>query len=119
MEEKIIEELLEETVVNKLSPFVRIKAILKKALFVIITLKWLLELIKLLWSLLGKCANNMRKALKLSITDKYDESGVWATVLWIKFWFVVFGLIGGYLLHYFELFTKIDEWVKLIIDAMG
>jgi len=119
MENKIVEEVLNETVVNKISPFARFRSVLKKILFFIITLKWILETIKLAWSLGGKSANHMRKALKLSITDKYDESSVWATVLWIKFWAIAFGLIGGYLLHYFELFTKLDEWVQLIIDAMG
>ena len=119
MEENIIEEVLEKNVLNKISPLSRLRSVLKKILFFIITLKWILETIKLTWSLGGKCANHMRKALKLSITDKYDEGGVWATVLWIKFWAIAFGFIGGYLLHYFELFTKIDEWVELIIDAVG
>jgi hypothetical protein len=114
METEVIEELIPEEIVSKLSPWSRFKKGLKKVLLFIVTLKIVLETLKLIFSGIMKGINMTRKAVLLSLRDD-----TWKTVLWIKVWWVVFGLIGGYLLHYFGVFIQLDDWIQLLIDAMG
>ena len=113
MEEQVL-ETFDEKVVDKLTPWGRAKSALKKIAATVIILKWLIEILKFIWKILAVVADQMRRSLKLSITDRYDEDKAWVTMLWVKVWWFVFGLVAMYLLHYFALLETIDKWISNI-----
>jgi hypothetical protein len=108
----MIQEVVQEEVISKISPWKRVGALMKKLLTAVIVLKWLVEILKFIGTIAAKCADQTRRAIKLSITDKYDEGKVWVTILWLKFWWLVIGLVAMYLLHYFGLLESIDSWIN-------
>ena len=116
-EDKVVGEITEK-LVNKLSPAAKFKKIIKNVGLFIITFKWFLELLRLIGKGLTKSADNNRRAVKMSITDKYDEGNVWVTVFWIKYRWTLIGLIGGILLqYYFDLFTMMEDFFDIITNV--
>lgn len=114
MEEKIIEEVLSDGIIGKLSPIGRFKAGFKKVLMFIITLKIILETIRLLGNAIIKAIDLVRRAILISLEEKS-----WKVILWIKFWRVVYGIIGGVILEYnFGLFTKVLDFFNQLIELI-
>ena len=103
MENGIVEEVVEE--IAKKSFLKVIGLAFKKIFIFIVTFKWLGLLIK-------RSFRKTMKAKDLTIVELLY--GLWIRIRWF-----ILGIIGGYLLHYFEFFTKIDEWIQRLIDAMG
>lgn len=113
MEEQVV-ETLNEKVVEKLTPWGKAKSVLKKLVAAVIILKWIMEILKFIWKIGTVVADQMRRSLKLSITNRYDEDKAWVTMLWVKVWYFLFGLVAMYLLHYFTLLSTIDKWISSI-----
>lgn len=98
VEDKVVEEVVEQT---------KPTSHLKKVIKFIITFKFLLELIMLISKLFLSIFNQARRATLLQLDD--DS---WKTVLWIKFWYLVFGLLGGVYLQ--SRYGLIDKAIDLI-----
>ncbi|MDA3780310.1 MAG: hypothetical protein PF487_08875 [Bacteroidales bacterium] len=113
LEEKAIDELTkgDNSIVAKLSPWHRFKAVLKKILMFIITLKIVLETLKLLSQMMMKWFDMIRKTMLLHLSDTS-----WRVMLWATFWRLVYGVIGGILLeYYFQISDKVLELIEMVI----
>ena len=109
IESKLVEEVA-EVAIEKLSPLTKIWNAVKKITTTLIILKWI-GVIFLAWF------DNVRRAVIMSALDKYPENKVWKTVLWIKTWRYIYGLIFGLLLaFYFDLDQRFIDLINWIID---
>lgn len=105
-EEKPIEQVTEQ-IIGKLSFKKKFWETIKKILLVLTVFIIVYRLLK--WTL-----NNIRKSWKLQLDD--DD---WGTIIWIKFWRIVYGLVGGILLqYYFSIFTKVENWIEFALDVI-
>lgn len=101
-----VEEVV-SNVVNKISFRKQFWNKLKKLLLLLLLFKWLFQFLK--W-----WANNIRKAVKIQVDDT-----TWGTVIWIKIWRLLYGVIGGVLLeYYFNVFTNAKDWIFNIANVI-
>lgn len=103
MEDNLVVEAAEEIVKKS---FIKAAGIgIKKVLLFVITLKWLLLLIK----------RAGRKAITAKdLTIMQLVIGLYVRVKWL-----ILGVIGGYLLYYFELFPEFEDWIQSILNGLG
>lgn len=107
IEEKIIEKVIDEGI-DKLSPQKRILSFLKNLFKALIIVRWFASFI-MAWF------DNVRRAGIMSVMDKYPESKVWKTIMWIKTWRYIYGIIIGLLLAYYY---AVDDWLIEFIDTV-
>lgn len=106
IEDKIVENVIKAGS-DKLSPM----EVLRKILMFIITLKIVLETLKIIGGLLLKAINMVRQSILISLQNE-----TWKIMLWVKTWRLIFGLIAGLALeYYFQLGTKILAFVEGIL----
>lgn len=102
------EEAIVEKAIESLSPKQKILKFLKSLLTAFIVFKWLASMF-VMWF------DNVRRATIIQAMDKFPEGKVWKTILWIKTWRYVYGIIIGLLLaYYYEadvLFMKFIDYV--------
>ena len=103
MEKEVVVDVVEEVV--KKSLFGGVFLPFKKAMLFVITFKWL-------WLLAKRSGRKTFRAKDLTVVQLVY--GLWIRIKWF-----VLGVIGGYLLYYFELFVEFDKWLKLVIDGLG
>ena len=84
-----------------LSPWKRDLKFLKTVFTVFIVFKWLGGMF--VWWF-----DNVRRATVMQAMDKYPESKVWKTILWIKTWRYIYGIIIGLILAWY---LEADVWV--------
>lgn len=97
---KVVENVVEEVV----------ETVVKKSAFMkvfkfIFGFKWL-------WFLVKRSGRKTLKAKDLTIIELMY--GLWIRIKWL-----VLGVISGYLLYYFEMFVKLEEWIRTYIDGLG
>lgn len=90
--EKIVEKVAEQAI-TKLSPVERLKAFMKNVIKYLIIIRWLISFF-VVWF------DNVRRAVVMSAMDKYPENKVWKTILWIKTWRWIYGIILGWITAY-------------------
>lgn len=101
-----IEEVVTD-VVKKVSIKERVWKKIKRLLVILIVFKLMFQFVR--W-----IANNARKSLQLQLDDD-----TWGNIIWIKFWRLLYGLIGGVLIQYhFDIYTKIQEWIIPFINEI-
>lgn len=101
--ENVVVDVVEEIV--KKSIFGGVGLGLKKGLLFIVTLKWV-------WLLIKRSGRKTFRAKDLTVVELVY--GLWIRIKWF-----VLGVIGGYLLYYFELFVEFDKWIESIINGLG
>ena len=108
-EETVIEEIV------KLTPFGRFRAVLKKILFFIITLKWVIEIVKTL----GKFFIGLFK-ISIKSIHKLTSPDTWDVVLFVGFIWLLLGFATGIILGYhYGIYDQILEWLDLLENATG
>ena len=105
IEGKVIEKIGEEAIGN-LSPLKRFWSVFKKIITAFIFLKWI-------WVTFVAWFDNVRRATIIQAMDKFPENKVWKTILWIKTWRYIYGIIIGLLLAYYY---QADDYFMKFID---
>ena len=93
MENVVIEEVVEEAVRK---PFRKV---------FVLPFKWI-------WLLIKRSGRRTMRVKDMTIIQLIY--GLWIRVKWF-----ILGVIGGYLLYYFELFPKYQEWIQSVLDGLG
>ena len=73
------------------------------------TLKKLLvifALLILIFKFLKWVLNNIRKSWQLQLGDNS-----WGTIIWIKFWRLLYGIVIGVLLYYYGIVDIVYDWI--------
>lgn len=105
--------VIEEVV--KLTPFGRFRVVVKNILMFIITLKWVLEIVKTL----GKFFIGLFKITIKSI-HKLTSPDTWDVVIFVGFIWLLLGFATGIILGYhYGIYEKILEWLDLLKNATG
>ena len=114
LEGKLVDGVIEEAV-GKLSPFRKILGAIKKVLTALIFLKWI-------WVSFVAWFDNVRRATIIQAMDKFPEDKVWKTILWIKTWRYIYGIIIGLLLAYYfaadDLLIAAFDFVKEFLSNL-
>ena len=103
MEKEVIDAVVEEVV--KKTVFSGVFLAIKKTLLFVVTFKWF-------WLLIKRSGRKAFRSKDLTMVQLIY--GLWIRIKWF-----VLGVIGGYLLYYFELFVEFDEWIESVINGLG
>lgn len=103
MSENVVVEAVEEIVKKSLLSITG--SGIKKAFLFVITFKWL-------WLLIKRTGRRTIRAKDLTITQLIV--GLFVRIKWF-----ILGVIGGYLLYYFELFPEFQYWIQSVLDGLG
>ena len=113
-----LEDAMVETAIEKLSPSKKVLNFIKKFLVIFIVFKWIWLALKEVGKVLKVMGENHRRAIKMSITDRYDEAKVWITVFWMKMRYLFIGIVVGVLLEFHKsVYIAFLDLLELVTDV--